>query len=537
MKNKMSCIEKRSIICLFMVMVMFFVASFRIMTVMTKENYSAAATRQNTYRLTVTRQRGTIFDANMKSLTNGEKKTYTAVMPTDEGKNTMSKYLSLSEMKELSKKLSSGKPVLIETEGEVKGEGTESITVSVNDKRSTLAVHLLGYVDSSGHGMSGLQKAFDGILYSDSTVDFLYARDARGNILSRFETKTSSNESIESSGIKTTIDMDIQKLTEEAAAELVSGAVVVSEVGTGKIRAIVSKPTFDPSNISQYLNDGTSPLINRAFCAYNVGSVFKPCVAAAALEQDVYSTLMYECTGSKEIATKSFACHKSSGHGLIGLNDALAFSCNTFFYTIGQKIGATAVYDMYSSLMFGQEHIFCKGLSTEKGNMPKLNEIEASEQALANTVIGQGSVMLTPVSLLTLYEAIANGGEYHKPMLIEGVVKNGVVSEEKQSEAVRVMSRKTAATIKEALCDVVAKGTGQAARPKSCTAAGKTATAQTGWIINEKSVNHSWFCGFFPADDPQYVAVIISENTNGGGTACPPIFSRLADAVYTLKLS
>ncbi|MBQ1231054.1 MAG: penicillin-binding protein 2 [Clostridia bacterium] len=537
MKRKLNVTEIRGAFCLFFLLFMFFVATLRIMAVINEENYSAAAKKQSSYRLTVTRLRGTIFDTNMKSLTNQKQKIYTAITPTDEGKNTMSKYLSLEEMRELSKKLSDGKPVLFETEKEIKGEGVLSISVPVCQDGDTLAPHLLGYLDGDGHGVSGLQKTFDDLLYSESTIDFLYACDAKGDLLSRFSTETVTNERITASGVKTTIDADIQRIAEEVMKDFKSGALLVAEVGTGKIRALVSRPDFNPTTITDYLEDESSPLLNRAFCAYNVGSVFKPCVAAAALEKGGLSNLLYNCTGGKVIGGKNFACHNLAGHGTLGIADAIAFSCNTYFYNLGQKAGSGAVCSMANSLFFGQRHTFYNGFYTEKGYMPTEKQIQLSEQTLANTVIGQGDVMLTPVSLLTLYEAIANGGEYVMPSLIEGIVKNGAVEEITPSPTTKVMSEKTAEILKKALAEVIRKGTGKAAAPTVCTAAGKTATAQTGWKVENKAVNHSWFCGFFPAENPRYVAVIISENTSGGGTPCPPVFSALADAVYTLKLS
>lgn len=536
--KKQDDIASRSAICMFLIMVMLLISALRLITVMNDENLSAAATKQTSYRLTVSRQRGTIFDTNMRSLTNDTTRTVTAVEPTDDGRNTMSRVLEIEQMKQLSEWLSDGKPVLVTTQKEIEGEGVKSITVPVNQNPDSLAVHVIGYTDSSGHGVSGLQRAFDDLLYSESTVDFLYVRDANGDIVGGFETELSGDVRIEASGIKTTIDADIQALVEEAASSLKSGAVIVSEVGTGKIRALASYPSYDVTRVADFLQDDSSPLLNRAFSAYNVGSVFKLCVAAAAMEQGVYGTMLYECTGSKTITDKVFACHKADGHGLLDLKGAITYSCNTFFYTLAENTGATAIYNMASSLGFGQRYVFADGFYTEKGNMPQPSVFGASEQSIANIAIGQGELMLTPVSLLTLYEAIACGGEYRRPTLFEGVVKNGVVIKPaEENPPTRVMTSQTADYLREGLMGVVEIGTGRSAAPVSCKAAGKTATAQTGWISNGKNVDHSWFCGFFPAEDPKYVAVIISENTSGGGTPCGPVFSRIADAIYNLKLS
>ncbi len=535
--KRITLIEKRSAACMFLMFLLFTVSVIRIMLLCEKEDYKSVAERQSSYKLTVSSQRGTIFDTNMRALTNSEKKTVTAVMPNDDGKNTASRYLDIEEMRELSAKLSAGKPVLVETEREIEGEGVKSITYSVCETKDTLAPHLIGYLDGSGHGVCGLQKAFDPLLYSDSTVAFRYVSDGKGDILFDFECDVSGDESVEASGVKITIDADIQTVVEEISLPLKSGAVVISEVGTGKIRALVSRPAFDPSDVAKYLGDETSPLLNRAFCAYNVGSVFKPCVAAAALEQGIYGAMIYECVGGKQIGDKYFACHRSVGHGLIDLKQALAFSCNTYFYTLAAKTGAEAIYSTASSLGFGQRYEFCDGLATEKGNMPTVDNFGTTEQGIANVAIGQGSLMLTPISLLTLYDAIAGGGYYRRPTLIEGIVKNGVVTKSEDNPPTEVMSAESAEYLREALCDVIKSGTGKSAKTSLCTAAGKTATAQTGWKRDGRAVDHSWLCGFFPAEEPKYVAVIISEDTSGDGTPCAPLFAQLADAIYSLKLS
>ena len=530
--------EMRSAECIFILMLMLLTAALRIITVMNNEEYKETAAKQISYKLIASRQRGTVFDTNMRSLTNSESKIIACVEPNFDAVLAVRDYLCDETEQDLKRRLSAGKPALATLSAPVKADGVTCVTVSQNVCSDTLSPHLIGYVDSSGHGVSGLQAAFDDVLYSESSVSFSYISDGQGNIVNSFNAQIESDVEIENCGVKTTLDRDIQAAVEYAASDMKSGAVIVSEVGTGKIRALASYPSYDLTRVADYLDAENSPLINRAFSAYNVGSVFKPCVAAAALEQGIFAQLMYECTGSKEIEEKVFACHKADGHGFVTLKGAISQSCNTFFYTLAQKVGAESIYNMASSLGFGQRYNFCDGLYTEQGNLPSYSDTEKSMQSIANLSIGQGELMLTPVSLLTLYEAIANKGVYYRPSLIEGIVKNGVVTE-KYSENIptRVMSEETASFLKQSLFEVVLSGTGTAAKPKNCTAAGKTATAQTGWKIDGNNVDHSWFCGFFPAEEPRYTVVIISENTSGGGTPCAPIFSAIADAVCAIKLS
>ncbi len=511
-----------------------FISLLRIVSVALNQTFSAAAQRQGSYKLTVSRQRGTIFDANMLPITNNETEIIAAVTPAFGVMDEIREYLYDESPATLAHRLADGKPVLVRLKEEVNTKNVKSVRVYKNS--GGMATHLIGYTDGEGHGVCGVEAAFDELLYSEDSVEFIFSMSAAGEILEG-GAEVKKNSDAEHNGVQLTIDTKIQRAV-EAAAVLKSGAVVVSEVGTGKIRALASYPDYDVKNLKDYLNDESSPLINRAFCAYNVGSVFKPCVAAAAIEDGVYKSMIYDCRGYREIAGKSFACHNRSGHGVMNIKSALRESCNTYFYTLGISLGADKLYDMASALGFGTRYSFGGGLSTEQGHLPSVAEIGASAQSIANLSIGQGSLMLTPIALLPLYEAIANGGVYHRPSLIEGEISGGrLQKKEEENYPTRIMSEQTAKVLSEALLEVLESGTGKNASPKLCTAAGKTATAQTGWRQDGKAVDHSWLCGFFPADNPQYVVVIISENTSGGGTPCAPLFSAICDAIYTLNLS
>ncbi len=528
-------LKRRAAICMAVLFILLFISILRVMSVSLDSSYKTAATRQGTYKLSANHQRGTIFDTNMVSLTNDEAQIIATVSPAFGAIDEVRDYLYDETPASLAHRLADGKPVLVRLKKEVNGRHVKSVTVYKDS--GTLATHLIGYSDSSGHGVCGVQAAFDELLFSQSSVDFIYSESAAGDIIEDMPVNVTGESSVELSGVRLTIDSRIQQAVEASAAHFKSGAVIVSEVGTGKIRALASFPNYDIKNLSAYLNDASSPLINRAFCAYNVGSVFKPCVAAAALEESGFGSMMYECRGAREIAGKRFACHRASGHGIVDIKDAIRESCNTYFYTLAIKLGYQKIYDMASSLGFGTSYAFADNFRTEKGFLPDVGDASQSEQTLANISIGQGSLMLTPVSLLPLYEAIACGGVYHRPTLVEGAVINGVPEEGKPAYPTRVMSEQTAQTLKEALFEVIESGTGTSAKPHLCTAAGKTATAQTGWLDNGKAVDHSWLCGFFPADNPKYTVVIISENTSGGGTPCGPVFSAICDAIWSLNLS
>lgn len=513
---------------------MIFISLLRIVSVALNQNLNAAAQKQGSYKLKVSQQRGTIFDANMLPLTNNETEIIAAVAPAFGVMDEIRDYLYDESPASLAHRLADGKPVLVRLRQEVNTKNVKSTRVYKNS--GGMATHLIGYTDGEGHGVCGVEAAFDEWLYCEDSVEFIFSMSAAGEILEG-GAGLQENADAEQNGVQLTIDSKIQRAV-EAAVEMKSGAIVVGEVGTGKIRALASFPDYDVKNLKDYLDDAAAPLINRAFCAYNVGSVFKPCVAAAAIEDGVYKNMIYSCEGYREIAGKNFACHNREGHGVMNIKSAIRESCNTYFYALGMALGAEKLYDMASALGFGTRYTFGGNLKTEQCRLPTASELSASEQSIANLSIGQGSLMLTPISLLPLYEAIANGGVYHRPTLIEGRVLDGKLEKQtNENYPTRVMSEKTAKLLGEALLEVLEVGTGKNAAPKLCTAAGKTATAQTGWLREGKAVDHSWLCGYFPAENPKYTVVIISENTSGGGTPCAPLFSAVCDAIYTLNLS
>ncbi len=493
----------------------------------------ATARQKNMYKLKITDLRGTIFDRNLLSLTNNTKKTVAIVPPSVRAITAISTVLEGERLENTLKVLKSGKPVAVEVEKKVDCDEIIYIDTYVHNNSNLLCPQLIGYTNTENHGVTGIENAYDDILFTDESINAYFACDATGTMLGGVKAEITGDTSKIKNGVALTIDSSIQGVTKEAMKTVTSGAAVVMEIGTGKIRAMVSNPEFDVTNISESFKNENSPLVNKAIKAYNVGSAFKPCVAAATLEQKTYSSYCTFCKGSVTVGGHRFKCHKLSGHGDTNLLLALTFSCNSFFYEISQKVGANAIFNMASSLNFGN-NIDIGRIVTDKGNLPTLSQLESST-ALANLSIGQGSLLLSPVSILTLYEAIANGGVYHTPSVIEGTVKKGVLQSSKISAPTRVMSKQTADTIKEYLCNVLTEGTGSAAKTELCNSAGKTATAETGWKKNDRLVVNSWFCGFFPVENPKYVVTVLIEDMELNNTDGAPIFKKIADGITFLE--
>ena len=527
-----SVFSKRAAICFFIIIVFFFSCILRVAGTALSD-YSEVQKNQSSYRLKAGYLRGTIYDRNMVPITNGKSKIIAAVSPTPRAITAISSVLEGDKLENVLERLKSGKPVLCEVPEIIDCDGIACTTAYEHNSADTPAVHLIGYTDSDFHGVSGLEKAYDGILYSDRQAAFVYTIDGQGDILSGIEPEIENDSSVTAGGVLSTIDVNIQAIAQDAAKAIETGAIVIADAESSKIRAMVSRPDFDCTKITNALESHDSPLLNRATAAFNVGSVFKPCVAAAGIEAGK-GGFTYTCLGSCKIIDRYFKCHKQSGHGLMSLKSGLANSCNTFFYNFAFILGGERVYNMASSLDFGKSLELCDGISTTEGSLPDKSSL-SNIAHLANFSIGQGELLLSPVSMLTLYSAIASDGSYAVPSVVEGTLTDGSFTEYKNKSRTRVMSAETAKLLREYLAAVISEGTGVKATPKTVTAAGKTATAQTGKFENGTEICEGWFCGFFPAESPKYTVIVFSENINRQTLSCAEVFAEIADRITELE--
>ncbi len=522
---------KRAVICFFIFMFIMLSCVLRL-AVISNGNYAEMSAQQSSYKIELGKIRGTIYDKNMVPLTNNETRILAAVSPSERSAVTVRSLVNEKELPSVLKKLSSGQPIVCEVKEEIECDSIAYTKQYIHNSDSSVAEHIIGCVDANGHGSSGLEAAYDELLYSESVLSAVFTKNGRGEIMSGIGPSFQSDFSALTNSIVTTIDINFQTVVEKAMDGVVSGAAIVADAENGKIRAMCSKPEFDINNISKYLEAENSPLLNKALQSFSVGSVFKPCVAAAALENR-NSNFIYECVGSTQIIDRNFNCHKLDGHGIVDLQSALAFSCNCFFYNFAISVGGESVYKMASSLNFGNEMFICDNLAAKGGNLTKLQHL-SNDATLANLSIGQGDLLLSPVSMLTLYCAIASDGTYYLPSIVEKTIKGGSAAEYDIGKPTRVMSKENAKILRGYLVDVITKGTGMLAQPSNCSAAGKTATAQTGRHLADGSeITNSWFCGMFPAENPKYVVVVMSVGESRITTS--EIFAQIANGVYQIE--
>ncbi len=521
----------RAVVCFFIIMALMLSCVLRVFTVTTK-NYNQIQTKQSRYVIEVSKLRGTIYDCNMVPITNSDKQIVAAVTPNSKAIRMISGVLNDDALYSALETLKNNMPVVCNVDKDIICEGIATTTVYKRYGNNYVARHILGYTDATGHGVSGIELAYDDVLYSNKKVTAVFTGNGKGNVLKGIAPEFENDVSQTLNGVVTTLDINIQNIVENAGSKLNSGCIVVSEVGSNKIKAMVSEPQFDIQNISNFLNAPNSPMLNRALCCFNVGSVFKPCVAATALENGC-SNFSFNCTGATKIIDRMFRCHNLSGHGNMVLKTALAQSCNCFFYNLAINLGRESIYKTAAKLSLASKIKLADNIYTAVGVLPKTDSLK-NDGALANLSIGQGNLMASPVAMLNLYQAIADNGCYYMPSVVEKVLKDGKQINYDIGSKTQVMSDDTATKLRDYLQEVITDGTGTDAQPTRTSAAGKTATAQTGrYYQNGQEITNSWFCGFFPADEPQYVIIVLSDTKTSVSTAS--IFAEIADKIAEYK--
>jgi cell division protein FtsI/penicillin-binding protein 2 len=360
------------------------------------------------------------------------------------------------------------------------------------------------------------------------TVFARYKADAKGVGIKNSDTEIFDDGYNENSGVYLSIDGDIQRLTEEILKEkMETGAVVVQDINTAEILSCVSMPTYNISDVAAYLDSDKGELLNRAFLGYTPGSVFKTIVSASALEKDISLVdREYECRGYIEVSGNIISCHKKEGHGKIKMREAFSVSCNPYFISLVLETGVADVIE--SAKKMGVSKLSdLDGLPLSKGVLP---EGELCGTDVANTAVGQGKILLNPIEMNSVMICAATG-YYKEPTLVSKLVFEDGREEISERKKEKVLSEYTVATLRSMLFSCVNSGTGYRAKNENILCAGKTATAQSGQIKNGKEVIHSWFSGYFPADEPKYVITVLCDG-NGENNYHPTlIFKEIAEKI------
>ena len=413
---------------------------------------------------------------------------------------------------------------------------------------TSVLAHLLGYVGEVTEGeratkrfqsvrlgglvgKDGLEREYDDTLRGSEGVRFVEV-SARGQMVREAEA-AANLAPVPGTDLHTTIDLDLQRYIASIFPAGQRGAVLAVNPNTGEILALFSAPGFDPNafvgGISapywRSLNESAArPLLDRAIQArYPPGSTWKLATAAMGLKRGIVgprSRMPIPCRGGLQYGNRYFRCWDPHGHGDLTLTEAIAQSCDVYFYQLGIKLGVSTMLEDGNAWGFrGRTGIDLPGeipseFPTGTEYYDRLYGARRWTSAVAlNLSIGQGENAQTLVQMVRLFQQLASDGRMRMPYLVRPAA-SGVanMSLDVSQEQIEILRR--------AMIAVVEQGTARGSRLAGLQIAGKTATAQ-----NPHGLDHGWFIGFGPAEKPEIVVGAIIEFSQHG-TAVAPLVSR-----------
>ncbi len=423
----------------------------------------------------------------------------------------------------------------------------------------TTASHLLGYVlrdDSSQEGedsdfnyrlpdyrgQAGVEAGFDAQLRGHAGAEAVLV-----NNLGYRQTENVWSHPEPGENVVLSIDLDIQQAAENSLVAHrganARAAIVVMDVRTGDVLAMVSSPPIDPdylSNNPAYLADPKlRPQSNRAtYENYAPGSIFKPIVGLAALETGLDPDALVDNPGYVYVGRRHIT--DLAPPGQYNFRRSIIYSSNTYFITVGLRAGIENVVRMAEKFHFGER----AGLPTRqetKGVFPGLKQVQGPDWHdgdSANICIGQGEMAVTPMQMAVAYAAIANGGEVLTPRLVDRIEPQDPASGEAITSfpTGRVrdhlgVSARNLKILRDAMLAETVEGTGQPAQVPGLQICGKTGTAE---VMNEHNVKidrTTWFASFAPYENPRYAVVVMVESGTFGGPTCAPIAHDIYEAI------
>ena len=443
-----------------------------------------------------------------------------------------------------------------------------------------LASHLIGYLGEVDE--NELKQAKEtpyrmGALIGKYGVEYRWENDLRGtdggrqievDALGREIRPLGIVESFPGNNLFLTIDLDLQRTAEEAYQDK-NGALVAMDPKTGRILAMVSKPSFEPDIFARNIlpeewkslvENPHHPLQNKGIQGqYPAGSTFKIVTAIAGLESgSITPDTQFICKGAFPYGNRDFRCWKEGGHGAISLHRAIVESCDIYFYQVGLKVGVDLIAHYANEFNLGR--VTGISLPHEKpGTVPssawkkkRFGVPWYSGETLSFSV-GQGYLNATPLQLLMLISGVANGGKQYLPQVVERV-ENIYGKKLKEYPPVELrkanVSEKTLQIVQEALRGAVndPHGTGWTCALKGVKVAGKTGTAQVVRLpdnfkkgdmnrMPQKFRDHAWFVAYAPFEDPKIAIAVLVEHGGFGASAAAPIAKKVIEKFLNLESS
>jgi penicillin-binding protein 2 len=395
------------------------------------------------------------------------------------------------------------------------------------------------YKSGQDIGKAGLERQYEAELRGKEGTHFVEV-DARGRVVG--EAGGRGDITPESPDpLYTNIDLDLQRFAASLFGDTLQGGVLAMDPKTGEVLAIHSAPSYDPNRFiggvstqyySQLRDDPRKPLYNKVIQGlYPPGSTFKLATAIMGMEANLVTLddhMPQPCTGGYTFGNRYFRCWEKKGHGSVSLRQAIEKSCDVFFYQLGLRLGITRMLAGGVSMKMREK----SGIDLPNEKQPlwpyaaeyfnkRYGPGGWSNGVLLSLAIGQGENSQTVVNMARFYSALATDGSVVRPEIVR-----------RQTERTKVfkLTPQQIAGLQDAMAGVVSsRGTAAGAQIQGVRIAGKTGTAQTGVYRNGIELNHAWFTGYAPAEDPKIVIAVMIELVPYHGSNAALIASKMIE--------
>jgi penicillin-binding protein 2 len=394
-----------------------------------------------------------------------------------------------------------------------------------------------GYKPGQQIGKRGLEREYENVLRGREGSRFVEV-DARGRVVREVGARADL-EPRQGTPLYTNIDLDLQDYVASIFGDSLQGGAVAMDPKTGAVLALYSAPAWDGNRFiggipQQYWDslrtDERRPLYNKALQGtYPPGSTFKLATTVLGLETGAVTMndrMPIPCTGGMQFGSRYFRCWDKRGHGNVTLATAIAKSCDVYFYQLGLKLGLSRMLAGGVSLGMNDK----TGIDLPEERRPRWPEAVEyfnrrygksgwTQSVILNLSIGQGENSQTILNMARFYTALATDGSAAVPE---------VATVEQRRQKIMNLTPEQLDQVRGALVGVVEGGTASASAIKGVQLAGKTGTAQSGKWVNGVELDHAWFVGFAPANDPKIVVAVMIE-FGGHGTRSARIASSIIE--------
>ncbi|MGL5693525.1 MAG: peptidoglycan D,D-transpeptidase FtsI family protein, partial [Peptostreptococcaceae bacterium] len=398
---------------------------------------------------------------------------------------------------------------------------------------NNLLTHTIGYLKKADlTPQSGIEKSMDDTL-KDNNKEYVSVFKASSSGKSKgLDILDGSVETVKSNKedkhIRLTIDSKMQQIVEDIVdLEENPTAVVISDIETGEILSMSSRPNYNQNDISKYINSKNRELENRALSVtYPPGSIFKIVVLYAAFENNIIKDdYTYNCTGKTNVGNTEeiLRCNNLNGHGLQTLEEAFANSCNPVFLDIAMKVGKDEILKAVKTLHLDESI----GIGIEEEASPKIPK----DISIRNLSIGQDDIEFTPLQINQLTQIISNNGTYKPLYLYDSIINNNknIVKAFKPSKEEEIISPYIITKIKEMMKLVSKDGTAKLLNDLEGGCGVKTGTAQSS--LNGKPITHGWITGFYPEENSKYAITVLVEGTEKESKSAIPLFNEICNKI------